>query len=239
VDIRTEERGLKGISESTWTFVDVLVVYVFVLGSSFIFYVLCSSILTNEKTVKYLFRYFVALTGIFGPIFWIKKRHNLPGEALGITKKTLKTSRIIIIGAIPALVSSLLFWIVAFLQNSFLPKEGFSYSFIQLLLIPLSISGFSTIVLSPISEEIIDRGFMYGYLRGKVGVTLGLLLQAFLFSLLHFDYLYGNIFLLIGSRFFIGLILGILYERTGSLYPSMVCHGIFNYLAIIFLAWWK
>lgn len=86
------------------------------------------------------------------------------------------------------------------------------------LLIPLLIGS----VLAPLSEEIFFRGFAYNYFRCRLGTGAALWVSAGFFSLLHLDLL-RFVPLMLG-----GLGLAWLYERTGSLYPSIVAHGVWN-----------
>jgi membrane protease YdiL (CAAX protease family) len=87
-------------------------------------------------------------------------------------------------------------------------------------------------VLTPIVEEILNRGFIYGYLRKKFGVLLGLLIQSIVFTFPHLDLILSDPIPQIIHKFILGLILGVLYEISDSLYPSMICHGILNFLAV-------
>lgn len=82
-------------------------------------------------------------------------------------------------------------------------------------------------VLGPAIEEIFFRGFAYTALRTRFGVRWGLLLSALIFALLHFNLLaFFPIFIL-------GLYLAYLYEKSGSLIPSMTVHILHNFLMVI------
>ncbi|MCE1246466.1 MAG: CPBP family intramembrane metalloprotease [Firmicutes bacterium] len=77
-------------------------------------------------------------------------------------------------------------------------------------------------VIGPIFEEILFRGFLYTALRRYVPAYAGVLLVSFLFAAIHFDF---NVFI---GLFTLGAVLAILYERTGSLTPSIITHMIWN-----------
>lgn len=77
-------------------------------------------------------------------------------------------------------------------------------------------------VMAPICEETMFRGFIYGSLRNRVGVPLAILCSAMIFGLVHFDK--GGILGLIA----IGVVLAYVFERTRSLLPCMVTHGLWN-----------
>lgn len=77
-------------------------------------------------------------------------------------------------------------------------------------------------VLAPICEETLFRGFLYTSLRRYWGVMPSLLLTAALFAGVHLD---GGGFL---PLFGLGFLFGFIVERTKSILPSMVAHGLWN-----------
>lgn len=77
-------------------------------------------------------------------------------------------------------------------------------------------------LIGPVAEEIYFRGLLYGWLRARIGVAKGLFLSALLFSLLHAN---GYAFLPILA---LGLLLGWVYERTGSLAAPIAVHIVHN-----------
>ncbi len=77
-------------------------------------------------------------------------------------------------------------------------------------------------VLAAFCEESLFRGFLYGYLRGRHSSLLSNLLSSALFSILHFDP--GAALQL----FCLGSIFAYLREKTGSIVPSIIAHGIWN-----------
>ncbi len=85
-------------------------------------------------------------------------------------------------------------------------------------------------VVAPIAEEIFFRGFLYGGLRGRIGVIGAMLVSTVFFTALHFTL---DQFIPI---FFLGLFLAYLYEKTGSLYPGMFLHATNNAVSLVLLA---
>jgi membrane protease YdiL (CAAX protease family) len=179
------------------------------------------------------------------PILWVKKRYGLTEDALGLRKGTAGFAAYFILGMLLALGYSLLIHLTPLRDILVSPNIRATVEAVwqaqsalhHLLFLPLVIlgSGFPLIVLTPIGEEILFRGFLYVYFRRKVGILLGLFFQGLIFSLLHFDYIRANAILLIAHRFLIGLLCGLLYEKTRSLYPSIIFHGMFSYLNLLFL----
>lgn len=87
-------------------------------------------------------------------------------------------------------------------------------------------------VLAPFKEELVYRGFLYQAMRDRVGVKWGILLTAIFFALAHADPV-RFIPLLIG-----GIALNLVFERTGSLFSSIVAHGVWNgAMGIMVLIW--
>lgn len=78
------------------------------------------------------------------------------------------------------------------------------------------------LVLAPLGEEVLFRGFLYVYLKNRLPRKAALILTALLFAFLHFNW---PTFL---PLFFFGLLLGIAYEFTGSLLLSIAIHCWFN-----------
>ena len=86
---------------------------------------------------------------------------------------------LVLIGILPAIIYSFLLWMTPLWRSlPALTNMKASDYYIYLILAPISINGFATLVLTPISEEVLDRGFIYGYLRRKLGIVFGLILQA-------------------------------------------------------------
>jgi len=86
-----------------------------------------------------------------------------------------------------------------------------------------------TVVIAPLVEEIVFRGFFQGQLeRGYRDATRAVLFSSLLFTVLHFNPWWSlQIYLL-------GMVLGYLAWRTGSIWPSFVVHAVNNSLALWF-----
>jgi len=80
--------------------------------------------------------------------------------------------------------------------------------------------------VAPIVEELMFRGLGY-HLLSRYGARAALLLTAVLFGLMHGYLLALPLFVIAGLAF------GWLRMRTGSVYPGMVMHGLFNATMLI------
>jgi hypothetical protein len=90
--------------------------------------------------------------------------------------------------------------------------------------------GFVCLILAPAVEEIVYRGLLYVPLHRKLGKYGAILLSSLLWSYGHHS---SSPSATIGT-FIIGLILGWLYERSGSLIPPMVFHAFKNSWILVY-----
>jgi membrane protease YdiL (CAAX protease family) len=84
-------------------------------------------------------------------------------------------------------------------------------------------SALDSIVWAPAVEEVAFRGILYGALRTKLGMGPAALLSAGAFAAVHG---YGPLGL--ASVFWSGIIWAVAYERTRSLWPAILAHGVNN-----------
>ncbi|AGX06803.1 hypothetical protein B14911_13182 [Bacillus sp. NRRL B-14911] len=81
----------------------------------------------------------------------------------------------------------------------------------------------SAAVISPIYEEIFYRGFLYRWLRTRMGLTGALLLSSLIFTIIHIP-----TYNVMPVNFFSGILFALAYERTGSIWPPVLIHGLTN-----------
>lgn len=84
--------------------------------------------------------------------------------------------------------------------------------------------------LVPFAEELFFRGALYPLLRQPLGPVLAIILNAALFSVVHF------IPLLMPGLFVVGLFLAFLRERSGSIWPSVCLHALQNGLGLLLIS---
>ena len=108
-------------------------------------------------------------------------------------------------------------------QDAILAADGLSLgSLLGLLLVAAG--------LGPLVEELLFRGLLYGWMRRHLGVLASASLSALVFASVH------AIPWLIPSFFAIGVVLALLYERSGSLWPAIALHGTYNAINLVLLA---
>lgn len=93
---------------------------------------------------------------------------------------------------------------------------------------------FLLVVIVPVMEELLFRGFLQTWLKQKWGRTKAIVLTSLTFAAFHFSTTQGlnNIELLL-SLFVLSCFLGFLYERQESLLASIALHATFNAVSIL------
>ncbi len=94
----------------------------------------------------------------------------------------------------------------------------------------LAISFLSIAVLPPLSEELYFRGLIHSWLQPRMRLVPRVLLSSFLFSLAHFDSL-G----VMAAALILGIINAAAYERTKSLWLSILIHFVTNAASVLLL----
>lgn len=82
-------------------------------------------------------------------------------------------------------------------------------------------------IVAPAIEEILMRGFVLGGLKNNYGIIAALLISSFLFALLHFNMVQTL------SAFVCGVILGLLYIKTNSIFCCITAHCVYNLISYI------
>jgi membrane protease YdiL (CAAX protease family) len=89
---------------------------------------------------------------------------------------------------------------------------------------------FAVIILAPLTEETLFRGFLFrGIEDSRIGTAGAIILSSLAWSALHLQYdLYG-----ISTIFAGGILLGIARAKTNSIYVPILMHGIWSLIATI------
>jgi membrane protease YdiL (CAAX protease family) len=85
------------------------------------------------------------------------------------------------------------------------------------------------VILPPVAEELLFRGYLFGHLRTTMGFWTTSLVVSAAFGFIHGQWNVGI------DTFILSLFLCYLRETTGSLWASMLLHGIKNGVAYFFL----
>lgn len=82
-------------------------------------------------------------------------------------------------------------------------------------------------ILAPIIEEILMRGFLLNGLEVNYGTTIALIVSSILFALLHFNMVQTL------SAFVCGIVLGMLYLYTDSIFCCILTHAGYNLISYV------
>lgn len=101
----------------------------------------------------------------------------------------------------------------------------------------LALTAVSLVILPPIVEEILMRGFLYSSLRRSMPKIVAALVTSILFASAHLEFGEGAPLLWVAAidTFVLSLVLVFLREQTGRLWASMGVHGLKNTIAFISL----
>ncbi len=171
-----------------------------------------------------------------GLVLWlVKSKYHLPVSEIGLTRKdawlNIGRGLLAYLAMLPILM--VLLWLVSFIADSFAyepPPQAVVQMYLKETRGNMFLAIFSVFValVGPAIEEIFFRGFAYKAFRTRFGVIWALLLSSLIFALLH------NTLVAFVPIFLLGLLLAYLYERTGSLLPSMTLHCLHNSVMVGF-----
>ena len=90
------------------------------------------------------------------------------------------------------------------------------------------------LILAPLAEEMLFRGWLFTGLRRALGVWPAGIVTAILFAAIHYDANHRRFFLVLP----LAIALGVAREIAGSIRPTLAIHAIYNLIIVaITLAW--
>jgi len=104
-------------------------------------------------------------------------------------------------------------------QLEFIVPADFSYITAVVMLV---VAGFFV----PLAEELYFRGVLYSALRNHFGIGIGAIVSSLIFGALHGD------ISIAGATFVMGLVLAYFYEKSRSIWPSVLIHALNNSLKL-------
>jgi membrane protease YdiL (CAAX protease family) len=154
---------------------------------------------------------------------------RVPFSVLGFVKTKGFKPYLFAVGIWLIGITVLLFWVQALIWlgvDALLPPDTAKQALDEArgsIVITIVLVG----VLGPIAEEIFFRGYVLPGLIKRFGLARSLLLSSLLFGLFHIDP--GAIV----PTFALGLTLGWVYLKTGSIWPAIFAHGLHNTMAVL------
>ncbi len=169
---------------------------------------------------------FLGIVGLF-----LKLNKNFTWRSVGLRKpKDWRLFWLIPAGFVIYFVLTL---IITYIAKAFLP--GFEIDQAQDVGIAnpsglsLVLAAIGLILITPLAEEIALRGLLFGGLRKRFSPILAAVITSLVFGLLHGQWNVGL------DTFTLSLVLCFLYQKTGSLWASILLHAGKNALAFILL----
>lgn len=223
--------------KSPWTWKEfvILLVLVLVIVPIFIEYLLKEyllGVLQNNLYSGTLTGLIMSLIFTFGLYFVAIKPKKLTWKEVGLKRFSSNYCGAILGWTVVLIVISISLVLLMEFLLGIGPENSKTESLkSRITLFNLFISFVSAAIISPLYEEIFYRGFLYRFLRSKCGIAIGLLGSSFIFMIVHIP-TYNTL----PIAFVSGLIFAWTYEKSGSVVPGIIIHGIFNGIAIILTA---
>ena len=92
-------------------------------------------------------------------------------------------------------------------------------------------AGFMVICVAPVAEEFFFRGFFYRALRSRYSILVAAGIDGLLFGIIHYDFSGADALLIVPPLALLAFIFCLIYERTGSIYPTIALHALNNAIA--------
>lgn len=232
---------MKKYFQAPWNLKDVFnititIIVAFILIVSFLNFINFEELTNNDKYKSYFISLGILLQGIIAILiiyFFSKKKYKqISFKDFGFKKIRFFKCILAILSAyfiylgITAIIGIISFYLDIQIpgyevQENILPFFGESN-------LDLIMAGVAIILIAPITEEILFRGFFLRALSNKWGVFYGSIISALIFSLLHYPW---QSFIPI---FILGLIINSLVIRYKTIWPAIGFHMFNNSLVFIF-----
>lgn len=178
----------------------------------------------------------------FGLLINFLKRRKASLAEIGLGRKPIPRDLLIAVGV--AVIYFAVFIVVASLISKMIPainidqEQELGFKNVKNIELPLVF--LSLVVLPPLLEEIIARGFLYSGLKNNLSIYKATLITSFLFAIAHLQPGTGKPLLWIATidTFILSIFLVYLREKTGSLWAPIFLHGIKNLIAFMSLYIW-
>lgn len=194
--------------------------------------------LTNS-TIAQFFYLLLASGAILASIHAFLKRYGCTFKTIGLRKPRWSDPLYALI-VVP--VYYLLYLIAVGLVTHFVPsfnadqQQQVGFNDVHGAL-PLILAFVSLVVLPPLTEEIMVRGFLYSSLKKGMKIVPAVILTSLIFASAHLPEggAAGPLYIAALDTFILSLVLIYLREKTGGLWASITLHAIKNGIAFVAL----
>lgn len=192
---------------------------------------------TQSELITNLLLQIIVLDGIFIsiPVFFAVWRYKLGVAGLGFRPFDRELWWFPIVAAAAAHVAIVVygFILVTVGGDEAVPKqEGIDELFDSRVILPLV--GLALVIMAPLAEETFFRGFIFAGLIRYVGPYAAMIISGAIFATFHVTS--GDTVGLILPFTVVGAVFAWLYYRTGSIWPSIGAHLVFNLFSFMLLA---
>ncbi|AKR12642.1 MULTISPECIES: CPBP family intramembrane glutamic endopeptidase [Bacillus cereus group] len=173
----------------------------------------------------------IAIVLVLGVYFMVLRPKKLSWSEVGIRSFSIKSWKFILLLTIMLLVGDVIVMVLtSFIGNSY---ENSKTEAIQqsVNFFTVLIAFVSAAIISPIYEEIFYRGFLYRWLRTRFGMIGAILLSSLIFTIVHIP-----TYNAMPVNFLSGIVFAWAYERTNSIWPSVIIHGLTNGIMVLLTA---
>lgn len=175
--------------------------------------------------------YFLTLVFVLG-LPWLIKRHSTSRIDIGLTRLPswtdilLTPAGLVVYFILSALLLLLITRLIPWIDVDQVQEVGFrqinkSYEYI--------LAFTSLVIIAPIAEEILFRGYLYGKLKKFVPIWIAIIVTSLLFGLIH------GAWNLAIDTFALSIVLCLLRESTGNIWASILLHMTKNGIAFYIL----
>lgn len=181
----------------------------------------------GDITANFAFAVINAIASLMLIGFYLK-RYGVGWKFVGLRRFSLGRAILIIVGIflVFTMLVGLAYEVVSFFYPGFNPNEVQSNEFTSPTTTDATrLSFIALVVVPPIVEELVFRGFLFPAFSRRFGYIFGAIITSLLFGLAHLQLNVG-IYTLVLS-----LLLCWMYVRLGSIIPGIVFHAINNYIA--------
>lgn len=207
----------------------MLLEFVFVIGCiKFVVQPMYSRWLDNDLYAGTLMGLTIAITLILGVYMIALRPKKLSWAEVGIKRFVVKDWKTIVIYSFILMTGAVIITVLTSLIGNSWENSKTEAMQQDTTFFTVVIAFVSAAIISPLYEEIFYRGFLYRWLRTRVGFIGALLLSSSIFTIIHIP-----TYNVMPVNFFSGIIFALAYERTNSIWPSVMIHGLTNGVMVL------
>ena len=185
---------------------------------------------SNDLTVSFGFDLFTAATAL-GMVYLVLRHYKLGWNSVGWRSVNIwKALGYLVAGFIGfSIFAAIVIALVSYFVPSFNANQAQNNDFTASVKTHFSLTLIALVIIPPIIEETVFRGFIFPAIARKWGIWGGAIASSILFGLAHWQ---ANVSI---YTFVLGLVLCFLYVKLKSIFPGMVIHMANNLLAFYVL----